>query len=354
MDAIAFKYSLKKQDKQSPFFYAYRQWRLALFLERRNVLEKKTHKYRAFGLYVLSDIPFKELVASEESEPSNPFEKICIKQRDLSSIWDNYGEKRKFKVLTDQSVLFTVNETATFYIEGGRIIYFDPHPSSSIDKIRLFILGSCMGVLLMQRRILPLHGSAVMKDGKAYLIVGDSGAGKSTLASTLILKGWSLLSDDVIPIQLVNGIAYVVPSYPQQKLWDESIKKLGLSVTSYHPLFDRENKYAIPVQNVFTHHSVPLAGIFVLHQVNERPKEIHPLSGLQKIEVLDTHTYRPFMIGRLGLLTWHFDLSVKIASQIPMYAIERSNLFSAYELADTIHNLFEEEQNDNKEAIVNQ
>lgn len=84
-------------------------------------MDKKTHKYRAFGLYVLSDIPFKELVASEESEPSNLIEMISIKQRDLSSIWDNYGEKRKFKVLTDQSVLFTVNETATFYIEGAGV-----------------------------------------------------------------------------------------------------------------------------------------------------------------------------------------------------------------------------------------
>lgn len=353
MDAIALRYFIRK-NRLKIFLYAYRQWRLALFLERRNVLEKKIHKYRAFGLYVLSDIPFKELVATEESEPSTPSEVISIKQRDLSSIWDSYGKERQFKVLTDQSVLFKVNETATFYIEGGRVIYFDPHPSGSIDKVRLFILGSCMGVLLMQRRILPLHGSAIMRDGKAYLIVGDSGAGKSTLASTLILKGWSLLSDDVIPIQLINGIAYVVPSYPQQKLWDESIKKLGLSVTSYHPLFERENKYAIPVQNVFTHHSVPLAGIFVLHQVNERPKEIQSLNGLQKIEVLDTHTYRPFMIERLDLLAWHFDLSVKIASQIPMYAIERSNSFSAYELADTIHNLFEEEHNDSKEAIVNQ
>ena len=38
-----------------------------------------------------------------------------------------------------------------------------------------------MGALLMQRKILPLHGSAIAIDGKAYAFVGDSGAGKSTL-----------------------------------------------------------------------------------------------------------------------------------------------------------------------------
>ena len=58
------------------------------------------------------------------------------------------------------------------------------------------------GALLMQRKILPLHGSAVAIDGKAYAIVGDSGAGKSTLASAFLNKGYQLLSDDVIAVSL--------------------------------------------------------------------------------------------------------------------------------------------------------
>ena len=70
------------------------------------------------------------------------------------------------------------------------------------DKIRLYILGTCMGALLMQRKILPLHGSAIAIDGKAYAFVGDSGAGKSTLASAFLSKGYKLLSDDVIAVSL--------------------------------------------------------------------------------------------------------------------------------------------------------
>ena len=40
------------------------------------------------------------------------------------------------------------------------------------DVIRLYILGTCMGAILMQRRIFPLHGSAVAINGKAYAFVG--------------------------------------------------------------------------------------------------------------------------------------------------------------------------------------
>ena len=41
-----------------------------------------------------------------------------------------------------------------------------------------------------EKDILPLHGSAVAINGKAYAFMGNSGAGKSTLASALINQGY--------------------------------------------------------------------------------------------------------------------------------------------------------------------
>ena len=75
-----------------------------------------------------------------------------------------------------------------FCIQEGKRIIVSPIEGSDEDEIRLYILGTCMGAILMQRKILPLHGSAVAIDGKAYAIVGDSGAGKSTLASAFLTK----------------------------------------------------------------------------------------------------------------------------------------------------------------------
>ena len=81
----------------------------------------------------------------------------------------------------------------------------------------------------MQRKILPLHGSAIAIEGKAYAIVGESGAGKSTLAASLLSRGYKLLSDDVIPILLSEkNIPFVVPAYPQQKLWLESLNQFEM------------------------------------------------------------------------------------------------------------------------------
>ena len=103
---------------------------------------------------------------------------------------------------------------------------------SNEDEIRLYILGTCMGAILLQRKILPLHGSAIAIDGKAYAIVGDSGAGKSTLASAFLKRGYQLLSDDVIPVTLNHAnVPIVTPAYPQQKLWLESLNHFGMEST---------------------------------------------------------------------------------------------------------------------------
>ena len=46
------------------------------------------------------------------------------------------------------------------------------------------------------------------------------------LASAFLNRGYQLLSDDVIAVSLSQeeSIPFVTPSYPQQKLWQESSK----------------------------------------------------------------------------------------------------------------------------------
>ena len=71
-------------------------------------------------------------------------------------------------------------------MRGGNRISFSPAAGAEETAVRLYLLGTCMGALLFQRKLLPLHGSAVVINGKAYAFVGDSGAGKSTLAAAFL------------------------------------------------------------------------------------------------------------------------------------------------------------------------
>ena len=116
----------------------------------------------------------------------------------------------------------------------------------------------------MQRKVLPLHGSVVAINGKAYAFIGDSGVGKSTLASAFLAKGYELLSDDVIAVSLNQENCPIInPSYPQQKLWQESLNAFGMETSQYRPVYQRETKYAIPVVSKFSanhcHYQVSLS-----------------------------------------------------------------------------------------------
>ncbi|MEI5907729.1 ATP-binding cassette domain-containing protein [Bacillus spongiae] len=290
--------------------------------------------YKAFGMVIESEIPLPELKEYTFFEESYHAD-IDITIADLTERWNEIGIEGKF-IVKEKEVLFHIKNTAIFGVLNGNSIIVSPSLHADYDKIRLYVLGTCMGILLMQRRILPLHGSAVVIDGKAYAIVGESGAGKSTLAATFIDNGYPLLSDDVIALShSLNGEITVAPSYPQQKLWEESLKKLEMHPNEFKPLFERETKYAIPVaSNFYDGESLPLAGVFELVKSEQDSIELTRIdSRLEKLPILLHHTYRNSFLKGLNLLEWHFDMTAKCAHQLEVYRVKRPlTKFTPFEL----------------------
>jgi hypothetical protein len=290
------------------------------------------YAYKAFGLNIISEIEFPELLKSNIDDLNMD---ILFKIVDLTSLWNEIGVKKKF-IVNDKNVLFEIENIAIICVQGGKRVLVSPLKEFSEDRIRLYLLGTCMSIILMQRKVLPLHGSAIAIDGKAYAFVGNSGAGKSTLASIFLDKGYQLLSDDVIAVSLFTekSTPYVTPSYPQQKLWQDSLNFLGMESSKFTPLFDRETKYSIPVKEQFQNKPLPLAGIFELQKYNEETIIIKQVSNLERFHKLYLHTFRNFLIPRLGLMDWHFENLSKFINKIDFYQIQRpSTKYSADELA---------------------
>jgi hypothetical protein len=242
-------------------------------------------------------------------------------------------------VVLDNHVMFYIPNNAYYCIQEGRTIMVSPVPEADEDLIRLYILGTCMGALLMQRGIYPLHGSAVAIHGKAYAIIGESGAGKSTLASALISKGYPILSDDVIAVSLSkkDQTAVVTPSYPHQKLWQESLNQFGMTASNYRSVYGRETKYSIPVTSNYFPDPLPLAGVFELVKDEDYKEDIVRIEKLDRFQTLFCHTFRQFLIPRLGLTKWHFNTSAAIMNQIEMFQLRRPAFgFTAPHLASLL------------------
>lgn len=81
----------------------------------------------------------------------------------------------------------------------GREVLCDPEPSSS--GWASILTEQALPLAATLRGFEVLHASGVVLGGKAMLIAGGPGAGKSSLAAALILRGASLLSDDVVALK---------------------------------------------------------------------------------------------------------------------------------------------------------
>ncbi|WP_226677959.1 ATPase domain-containing protein [Mesobacillus jeotgali] len=297
------------------------------------LLTQKNILYRAFGLNIVSEIELPELNIENNNAPID----IEVKLEDLSELWSSSGANSDF-IIKNQFVMFKAYDIAIFSIVDGKKISVSPLEGFDEDKVRLWILGTCMGALLLQREIIPLHGSAVVIDGKAYAIVGDSGAGKSTLASAFIKNGYRLLTDDVIAVTLDKKNAPIVtPSYPQQKLWQDSIESFGLECKNYKSIHGRETKFYIPMSSSFYNASVPLAGVIELFKSENDVIEMKEIDSLNRFYTLYSNTFRNFLIRGLGLMQWHFDTCAIMVNQINFFRLQRPiSGYNAQQIVDTI------------------
>ena len=62
--------------------------------------------------------------------------------------------------------------------------------------------------------LLWLHASAAALNDSAVLMTGPPGAGKSTLLVRLVDRGWRMLAEDVVPVDLNSGAALPFPFSP--------------------------------------------------------------------------------------------------------------------------------------------
>ncbi|MDI4646938.1 aldolase [Cohnella hashimotonis] len=295
--------------------------------------------YRAFGLDMASTIPLPELPPAGAGRTAG-MPDVTIDTADPVPLREELEASGSNFSLTREGsrFLFLIPDTAVYCIDEGRHIAVAPLPGADPEKVRVYLLGTCFGALLLIRGLLPLHGSAVVIGDRAYAFVGDSGAGKSTLAAALVGMGHRLLSDDVVAVAAgVDGRSYVMPAYPQQKLWRESLDGLGMQAAPYRTIYRETEKFAVPLVGGFGSDPVPLAGVLELGRSEGTQIGVSRMPVLERLRVMLQHTYRQALIPRLGLVDWHFRAASGIASGITVGRLFRPSAgFTARELAKTM------------------
>jgi hypothetical protein len=217
-------------------------------------------------------------------------------------------------IASRHELLLHIDGVASYYIGNGKKVVVQPAPDGNDLDIRGYLLGHIFAILCHQRRLLPLHASAVRMGSGAVAFLGDSGAGKSTLAAFLVARGFPLVADDVCLLDPdAPAQQRVLPVAPWLKLWRTSLEALGQPQDGLSRTFHDEDKYRVPVGDLamVEEQRLPLTALVFLKR-NDDPAAktvLHPLSPAQSMVEAMRFTYQQYLLGWLGLQEEHFKRS---------------------------------------------
>lgn len=286
----------------------------------------------AYGLTIASELPLPELpLATNSNGPAD----VSIRFGSLPDSDSTDGQRiGPISWVSGDSLTLNVPHIARYCAIGGSTIIIDPVDGIDDDSVRVFLLGSMMGALLLQRGFMLLHGCAVEVDGKALVAVGPSGSGKSTLTEGFRRRGHAILADDLVAIN-VDGAA--LPGIPRIKLWHDVTEHLAIDRTALPRIRPNLEKFGLPVAEAMAKGPLPVAYVYALGSHHGDDVVIRPLDGFARFNLLLENSYRLRFVKGLGRRPQHLAQATKLAGQIRARVAERPNLgFTLEPLIDAL------------------
>jgi len=276
--------------------------------------------YRVSGLAVASEVGLPGLIPGDpDSVPE-----VTIRRAPVPIALDGAEAVGPTWQRADNRFLLRIPHIARFLLEGGHTIAFEAEDGAEPQDVAVFLSGSVFGVLLHQRNHIVLHASAVLVGGKAVLFCGQSGAGKSTLAAALGEQGHPLIADDQCAIEIgEDGVPRIQADGRQLRLWEKSIRELGLADRRGDPMRNRLRKFYVDPATA-SDVPVPIGAIYALVEIRG-PEE----PGIQQPNVVDAtkmlaaNAYRPVLVHRLGQRDVYFRGGTAIAATSGIFRLKR-------------------------------
>ncbi len=279
------------------------------------------HFYKIFNLVLASQIECPELISIDAQNAD-----ITVFIGNVPKNLQYIERQEENRQINSTQLLFKVKDVANFLVENGCKITICPAVSSTPSHlIRLFLLGSALGAAQHQRNRLTLHASALSNGTDAIIICGRSGAGKSTAANQLIQHGYQLISDDLAVIDFKNKDAWVMPAYPQSKVWADTARKLNIKTNGLKRVREGLDKFAYPLQKQFYSEPCKISKVVVLEKSTiDSPRKL-TLKPVEKIFFLKKYTYKKKFLN-LDQLHENFKWCAKLIGLVPIVKLERPEI----------------------------
>jgi hypothetical protein len=191
-----------------------------------------------------------------------------------------------------------------FYLWPRHIIchLLDPTQRSQAE---LHLLGTVLAYWNERRGVAMLHASAIVTLAGAVAFVAISQGGKSALAAALMVAGYSLLSDDMLPVAADGERFLAYPGYPQMRMWPEQAQHFVGNYQTLELVHPNFTKYRVPIGpagwGMFCPLPQPLSALYLLDR--RSPTEdttnikIAAVSSAQALFALVGHSFAARLIN---------------------------------------------------------
>lgn len=293
--------------------------------------------YRVYGLNIESTIQVPEL----EMIDSNSNIDVRMSYGQVNQEIKDLIEEGKCSKYSKQSMWFNIKDVAIYHIYNGDTIVIQPYEGASIKQIKLYILGSVMGMILLQKNIVAIHGGGIVMNGKGCVFTGPKGSGKSTITTALRKKGYKFISDDVCSID--SNKLTINHGFGYQKLCEDAMDKFGYDVEQFEIFRGdlNKNKYIVPAFNEFIKEDIKLDSIFELSVGDVNKVEIEEIQGSQKMDKFINNIFRVEVLKYAGgIEVLYFKKCLNIVKNIKWFKVTRPrDVFSVDEQIEVISSI---------------
>lgn len=293
------------------------------------------NNYYVYGLNIKSEIEIQEFEKVDRLENKDI---VTIRYSKMQKeIKDKISDGCNIQLFKDK-IWFHINNIATYCIKNGNSIEVEVCENTDMNLMKVYIMCSCLGFIMLQRDMVAIHGAVIEIDNKAVIFTGDKGAGKSTLSTALTERGYRFISDDVASTKF-DKVPYVMPGFPYQKLCKSAMDNFGYEEDKYISFMsDDEIKYIVPAKDKFVCEDRELIAIVKLSIGNVEEVTIEELKGSEKLNNIIENIYRGEYIKYLnGMNPKYFKQCLNIAKNIRFFKITRPmNKFTVDEQIELI------------------
>ena len=284
--------------------------------------------YESFNLIIESkDIYLPELPLYEGNRAPN----IIIKEKkELSLIKDKIPiYTSKFLKIYQNQLILSIDNIGLFKVSNGSHIYWCKEKEGVKDQeIRNYLLGSALGAILIQKDYLILHANSLTKDDRTIICLGKSGVGKSTLAFSLMKRGWTLISDDLVAI---DNNQMVLPGIPRIKLSKDAIEHYSLKFNEVKKFSTQNSKYVFTSKS-FSKANKPkkLTDLFILtrksdHDIHEDFNFKQITKENEKCFLIKKNLFRPKYVRYHGKEGQVFLKIINLVKELPVSILSFPN-----------------------------